>query len=99
MTWIDKNCDGEGPHAGHESRVYPMRPSGNLILCRQCWRRENRYRGERVRQTQRPQDWPQENWRRSKVYASENENPKSTTALMLIGQGDYTREWPGKDGA
>lgn len=62
-------CDGA--HCRHESgevRVYPLGGDGNAILCLACFAHENRYRYERGRETQRPEDWPQVNWSTAKVY-------------------------------
>ena len=63
------NCDGGYcQEATSEVRVYPLGGGANLILCHACWAHENRYRHERGREQNRPQDWPQVNWQTAEVY-------------------------------
>lgn len=66
------NCDGAGPHAAGETRLYPLSTKAadggsNLILCRRCWDHENRYRADRARKFKNPENWPQEDWNTAKV--------------------------------
>lgn len=69
------NCDGGFCyHTAGQVRVYPLgsKPEhDNLILCQSCWAHENRYRGERGHEMQRPEDWPQLNWESAKVYGDD----------------------------
>lgn len=65
---IDYECDGAGPHTGSETRVYPLGAGGNLIICRSCWERENRYRIERGRETKNPEGWPAVQWATAVPY-------------------------------
>lgn len=72
------NCDGSGPHAAGEVRVYTLSTvaadgGSNLILCRNCWNTENRYRAARAKQTGHPDWWPQEDWNTAKVSRNESE--------------------------
>jgi hypothetical protein len=69
QIWIDNHCDGHGPHAGSEVRLYPLGGGGNLILCRNCFAHENRYRCERGNETKCPENWPMVAWHESKIYA------------------------------
>lgn len=74
MTWLTCNCDGAGPHTisgPNETRVLPLGGGANLILCRACFARENRYRVERGRETGAPENWPTVEWSDAKVYATE----------------------------
>ena len=63
---INWNCDGAEPHTRGEVRVYPLGSGGNLILCKTCFDRENRYRAIRTRETS--QDWPQHEWQDAEIY-------------------------------
>ena len=44
------NCDGSGPHEPGDVRVLPTGGDGNMILCRNCYEREIRYRVDRNRE-------------------------------------------------
>ena len=65
--FLRNNCDGSGPHSGLDVRVYPL-GSGNLILCKSCWRRENAYRYRRGLETGAPENWPQLDWIAAELY-------------------------------
>jgi hypothetical protein len=69
--WIDANCDGSGPHNGNETRLRPIGGNANLILCLSCWARENRYCFERGRETGAPENWPQQDYHKAQIYATE----------------------------
>lgn len=64
---MNPNCDGSGPHTPGEIRLYPLGGGGNLILCANCWNKENRYRWRRAVETGAPENWPQEDWQAAKV--------------------------------
>jgi hypothetical protein len=70
QVWIANHCDGSGPHTGQEVRSYPLGGGANLILCRNCFAHENRYRCDRGNETKNPENWPI-NWQNSEVYARE----------------------------
>jgi hypothetical protein len=62
------NCDGNKcTDPKGETRVYPLGSGGNLILCRECFAHENRYRRLRCEESGR-QDWPTFNWNEAKPY-------------------------------
>lgn len=68
--FLSSNCDGSGTHMGpQEVRVRPIGGGANLILCKACWVRENRYCYERGEETGSPHSWPQQNWDKAEVYA------------------------------
>lgn len=76
--FLENHCDGSGPHGGpHEVRTRPIGGSGNVILCRSCWARENRYCYERGRETGAPENWPQQAWEAAEVYAKEEKEDTS----------------------
>lgn len=53
---IEYECDGNGPHEGNVTKVFRLGGMGNLILCRACWAREDKYQ---VQQREvRSQPWP-----------------------------------------
>jgi len=62
------NCDGAHcTNRKGEVRVYPL-GGGNLILCYSCWNHENLYRAERARKYNNPENWPEQDWQKAKVY-------------------------------
>lgn len=72
MTFLTNHCDGSGPHNGpDEVRVMPLGGGANLILCRACFNRENRYRIARGHETKAPENWPTVEWDAARVYATE----------------------------
>jgi len=65
-------CDGS--HCNKETgevKLYPLGGGGNLILCGVCWAHENKYNYNRGRETGRPEDFPQHDWYKAKVYNPE----------------------------
>lgn len=64
------NCDGNGPHAlNQEVRLLPLSDEphhGNLILCRECFSDEIRFRMARNSVVATPFDLPA--WDSLKVY-------------------------------
>jgi len=63
------NCDGSKCISSNgEVRVYPTGGGSNLILCYNCWANENRYRFNKGREYKRPEDWPQVDWVKARVY-------------------------------
>jgi hypothetical protein len=73
---INWNCDGSGPHADGEVRIYPLGAGGNLILCCNCFRRENQYRLIRRQDywaddPRAEENWPTVDWNTAEVYVLE----------------------------
>jgi hypothetical protein len=65
----NNNCDGSAcTRPNGEVRVFPLGAGGNLILCADCFRRENDYRRRQGLRYGRPQDFPQHNWYACEVY-------------------------------
>jgi hypothetical protein len=75
-TWKpaeQNNCDGSGPHSLGEVRVMPTGGDGNLILCRQCWSKENSYRIERNRSLANFAKFAIINWKDAKIYGGNDD--------------------------
>jgi hypothetical protein len=62
------NCDGSGPHSAGEVRLMPTGGDGNLILCRQCWFRENTFRLDRNRELANFAKFQIIEWQNAEVY-------------------------------
>jgi hypothetical protein len=66
------NCDGAGPHSDNpEVRRYPLGGGANLIFCRECVAKENRYRAARRADTANPVDpagFPHQAWADLEIY-------------------------------
>jgi hypothetical protein len=70
------NCDGAGPHTAGEVRVYPLGAGGNLILCCNCFARENNYRltrrtGYWANDKRAELHWPTVDWCTAKRYETD----------------------------
>ena len=72
-------CDPRG-----EVRIYPLLFAARVILCRRCWEQENHYRGERGRELDCPEHWPQRDWDMAESYRPLSPYDGSTSKNSLI---------------
>lgn len=70
------NCDGSGPHAPGDIRVYPLGAGGNLLLCAACWEKENNFRTHKAKEAYEAgsnlfrvdHNWPLIDWHTAERY-------------------------------